>query len=69
MVTVNDILLNPRKKTAKLSLFVDNKSDVTASMEIDEMPAGYTIAQSSMVMTADGDVAFMRSDGAWNWVE
>ena len=68
-MVVNDILLNPRKKTAKLSLFVDDKSEVTSSMEIDEMPVGYTIGESSSVMTADGDIAFMRSDGTWNWVE
>lgn len=69
MVTVNDITLNPRKKTAKVSLFVDSKSDVTSSMVIDEIPEGYTIGHSSSVITADGDIAFMRSDGAWNWVE
>ena len=68
-MVVNDITLNPRKKTAKVSVFVDDKSEVTDDMVIDEIPDGYTIGESSTVITSNADFAFRRGDGTWNWVE
>ena len=49
-------------------LFADSKSDVTDDMEIVGMPDGAVPAFGSSVITADGDVGFLKSDGTWNWV-
>lgn len=68
MIKTRTIELNHIDKTADVSLFSDTKSEVTSSAEIKGLPAGYVIAQGSNVITADGDVAFMKSDGTWNWV-
>ena len=65
---VNEITLNPKNKTAKISLFVDDKSDVSDDMTVDGMPEGYTIEESSTVVTSNADFAFRRSDGTWNWI-
>ena len=68
MVKVTSITLNPQDKTADVSLFSDTKAEVTSSAEISGLPDGYSIAQGSSVMTASGELAFMKSDGTWNWV-
>lgn len=68
MIKTRTIELNHIDKTADVSLFSDTKSEVTSSAEVVGLPSGYTIAQGSNVITADGDVAFMKSDGTWNWV-
>ena len=59
---------NAITKEVGVSLFADTKSEVTSSAEVKGIPQGYTIAQGSNVITATGDVAFMKSDGTWNWV-
>ena len=59
---------NTITKEVGVSLFADTKSEVTSSAEVKGIPQGYTIAQGSNVITATGDVAFMKSDGTWNWV-
>ena len=51
-----------------VSAFADTKSEVTPSAEIVGLPKDATIEMGSMIYTADGDVAFMKSDGTWNWV-
>lgn len=43
------------------SLFADEKTDVS---KID--PTDYAFGTS--VMTADGEVAFLKSDNTWNWL-
>lgn len=67
MVKVNSISLNPNKKTATVSLFADQKSDVTNSMEVEGLPKDYNIEFGSSVLTASGELAFMKSDGTWSW--
>ena len=67
MVKVTDIKLNNIDKTAKISAFADTKNEV-ASAEIQGLPSGYTIDAGSTVITASGDLAFMKSNGQWNWV-
>jgi hypothetical protein len=56
----------PNCVTAKL--FADQKSEVTAGMTIVGLPVGCTLDIGSSVMTAAGDIAFLKSDGTWNWV-
>lgn len=51
-----------------VSLFADEKTDVTSSMEIADLPTGTTIGTGSSVRTADGEIAFKKSDGTWNWL-
>lgn len=68
MVTVLDLKLNNVEKTAKVSLFSDTKGEVTNNIEIKGLPKDFTIAQGSSVMTASAEIAFMKSDGTWNWV-
>lgn len=52
---------------AKVSIFADTKAEVDTA-EIEGMPEGYNIEMGSTLMTADADVAFMKSNGSWNWV-
>lgn len=59
----------------KVNLFADSKSEVTAvdmetgetTMEIVGMVPNVKLTQGSMVITADGDAAFLKSDGTWRW--
>lgn len=52
----------------KVKLFADTKDEVAEGAEIVGFPAGATIEMGSVVVTADADIAFMKSDGTWNWV-
>ena len=69
MVIVEDIELNPITKTAKVSLFADAKSEVTNGMQIDGVPADYTIEGGSTARTATWDVGTAKSNGDWSWAE
>ena len=52
---------------ATVSLFADTKSDVSDSMDVMGLPDGFTIDFGSSVLTSAGELAFMKSDGTWNW--
>lgn len=52
---------------AKVSIFADTKAEVDTA-EIEGMPDGYNIEMGSTLMTASGELAFMKSDSSWNWV-
>ena len=52
----------------KVSLFADTKSEMSGTPAILGLPVGALIAASSTVLTASGELAFMKSDGTWNWV-
>ena len=67
-VRVIDIQLDSAKKEAKASLFADARGEVSPNMEVEGLPAGYKLAQSSSIMTASAEIAFMQSNGQWNWV-
>lgn len=56
------------ENTFKISAFADTKDEVTAGAEFKGLPAGATIEMGSSVLTASGELAFMKSDGTWNWV-
>ena len=68
MVKVSEIKLNPTEKRAEVSLFSDTKAEITSGMTVVGLPEGYTIDAGSTVMTASGELAFMKSDGSWNWL-
>lgn len=52
----------------KVSLFADTKSEMSGSPTIIGLPEGAHIAASSTVLTASGELAFMKSNGSWSWV-
>ena len=56
------------ENTFKISAFADTKAEVTDSAEFVGLPVGAKIEMGSSVMTASGELAFMKSDGTWNWV-
>lgn len=53
---------------ADVSLFADTKTEVTTGMTVIGLPEGVEPAFGSSVITASGEVAFLKSDGTWNWV-
>ena len=53
---------------AEITAFADAKAEVVEGMSIVGMPYGITPSMGSSVITADGDVAFLKSDGTWNWI-
>ena len=69
MVKVTDVAsVDNFAKKAVVSLMADQKSDVSAGMDIKGMLQGYTPDFGSSVLTASGELAFLKSDGTWNWV-
>lgn len=46
-------------------LFADSKSDDLSS--IINLGKNEVLAMGSSVLTASGDLAFLKSDGTWNW--
>ena len=59
----------------KVNLFADSKSEVTqvdmetgeTEMDIIGMQPNVKLTMGSVVLTADGDAAFLKSDGTWRW--
>lgn len=70
MIKVKSVNLNPQTMTANVSLFADTKAEVetTPVDDIVGFPKNYTIEFGSSVMTSEGEMAFMKSTGTWNWV-
>ena len=56
------------ENTFKISAFADTKVEVTPSAEFVGLPRGASIEMGSSLITAAGELAFMKSDGNWNWV-
>ena len=57
--------------TYKIVAFADTKDEVDTT-PIDEyigMPKNANIEMGSLMITADCDVAWRKSDGVWNWAE
>lgn len=52
-----------------ISAFADTKEEVTSGATFVGMPPDGIMEPGSSVITADGKVAFLKSDGTWNWVE
>lgn len=51
----------------QISAFADQKADVTTGMRIKNLPTDWEIQPGSTILTADGDVAFKKSNGKWHW--
>lgn len=68
MILVQECSLNPGTNEAKISAFADTKEEVTEDATFVGLPKDVTIAPGSMILTANADVAFRRSDSTWNWV-
>ena len=68
MIIVNEVnKVDEHNNTMQVSLFADTKSEIQPNMNIEQIE-GYTLAFGSSVMTASGELAFLKSDGTWNWV-
>lgn len=61
-----ELKLNPITKTAKGDWFADTKAEV-ATATFSEVPAGYSIEAGSSIITASKELAFMKSNGSWDW--
>ena len=72
MIRVTDLKDTDEKSTSYLiSAFADTKSEVQSAELSDYigLPTDATkIEIGSDVITADGDFAFMKSNGSWNWI-
>ena len=66
---VKVVSIKREQDKAIIVAFADSKSDVTSGMEVVGLPANTEITYPSVIYTADADVAFLKSDGTWNWVE
>lgn len=56
--------------TYKISAFADTKAEVSSASLSDYigLPSDATaIEMGSDILTAAGELAFMKSDGTWNW--
>ncbi len=69
MVRVASITTNDADMTAKVSLEADTKAEMNniTTDDIIGFPKGYKIDFMSDVFTSSGEMAFMKSDGTWNW--
>lgn len=56
------------ENTFKISAFADTKVEVVPGAEFVGLPIGASIEMGSSLITAAGELAFMKSDGNWNWV-
>jgi hypothetical protein len=53
------------KQTLLAELFADSKTDDLTN--IVGLGKDEELMMGSLVLTADGDLAFLKSDGTWNW--
>lgn len=50
------------------TLFADTKEEVTGTLTIVGLPSGVEPDTGSALITAAGDVAFLKSTGSWQFV-
>lgn len=67
-VKVQNLIEYEQNNEIEVLLFADTKGEVSSSMQIDGIPDGKVISYGSSLITADGDIAFLKSDGTWNFV-
>ena len=61
---------NSKTKKVVVSLFADKRDDLISGQEIHGMPDGYSIDFGSSCETANGEMAYLKSDCAtWVWVK
>ena len=66
MLSVTEITINPQTDKARVSLFADTKADVVLA-DAKEL-VGRDLEMGSSVLTAAGEIAFLKSDGTFSWV-
>lgn len=62
MVRVDKVMSKAGNKVVAV-LFADAKADVVSNLKIGEDD----IVFGSRAVTADGDIAFLDSEGVWHW--
>ena len=70
MVKITDLDIDPLKKEYKCTVFADSKSDITTLEQLEHdlrLPTGAHVAWGSKIITANADLAFIKSDGTINW--
>ena len=67
MIKVTSLKLGLGNK-ADVVLFADTKSEITEGMVVVGLPEGIEPAFGSSVITAAGDIGFLKSDDTWSWV-
>ena len=70
MIEVTSLTKQPGDslKQYQVQAFADTKDEVVPGAVFHNLPVDAEIQPGSTVITADGDVAFYKSDGTWNWV-
>ena len=70
MIEVTSLTKQPGDslKQYQIQAFADTKEEVVPGAVFNHLPVDAEIQPGSTVVTADGDVAFYKSDGTWNWV-
>lgn len=66
MIVVQELQKVAEPNVYKISAFADTKTEVGTS-KIEGLPDGARIYIGSSLLTANGELAFMKSDGTWNW--
>lgn len=67
-VKVQSLIEYEQNNEIEVLLFADTKEEVSDDMEIDGIPKGKVISYGSSLITANGDIAFLKSDGTWNFI-
>lgn len=65
------IAMDMQNKKVVAKLFADDKEDVTTDIiegALEGKPDGYALDMESFVITADGEIGQLKSDGTWKWV-
>ena len=52
----------------QITAFADDKTDVVEGATFKNLPPGAKIQPGSIIYTANGEAAFYKSDGTWNWI-
>ena len=70
MIKVTSYAYQPGDESYKVEVkaFADTKEEVTAGATFVGLPEGYEMVPGSTVTTAKAEMAFLKSDGTWNWV-
>lgn len=71
MIKVTSYARQPGDEFNKVQVkaFADTKEEVTAEATFVGLPDGFVMMPESRVVTAAGEVALLKSDGTWSWVE
>jgi len=70
MIKVTSYTIQPGDESFKymIKAFADTKEEVTSEAEFVGLPEGGELAPGSLVTTAAGEQALLKSDGTWSWL-